>query len=92
MEKQVRILVSGRVQGVSFRYYTQRTAAALGLRGYVHNLDNGDVEIVAEGEADRLERLAAWARVGPPLAHIETADVTYSEPSGAFHGFFVRLA
>jgi acylphosphatase len=90
MSKRVHLTVSGVVQGVGFRAYAQQTARALGVRGYVRNLANGDVEIVAEGEGEQLERLIKWARHGPPAAEVEDVTVTYSEPTGAFSGFDIR--
>lgn len=63
---QEKIIVKGKVQGVSYRYYTKKKAEQLNIKGYVKNLDNGDVEIVAQGE--NIERLKEWCKEGPPLA------------------------
>ncbi|HZO87728.1 MAG TPA: acylphosphatase [Chthonomonadaceae bacterium] len=90
MSQRMHIRVRGRVQGVSFRAYTQQVAASLGVRGYVRNLANGDVEIVAEGETQQLERLLAWARRGPPAAEVEEVQVERSEPTNAFRDFAIR--
>lgn len=54
--------VHGTVQGVGFRYNTQREALQLGLTGYARNLDDGSVEVVACGEADNIEQLIAWLK------------------------------
>jgi acylphosphatase len=89
VKKRVHIIVRGLVQGVSFRAYTQRMARTLLLHGFVRNLGNGDVEIVAEGEADRLEQLVDWARHGPPSAEVEEIQVEYSEPTHAFSSFTI---
>ncbi|HSV73773.1 MAG TPA: acylphosphatase [Chthonomonadales bacterium] len=86
---QVRIVVRGDVQGVGFRFATRRMAAALGLRGYVRNQPDGDVEIVAEGERERLDALVRWARRGPPAAHVEGLDVSYGEGTGAYYAFSI---
>jgi acylphosphatase len=68
MLKKIRAIVSGKVQGVGFRVYTQAQAQKLGICGYVRNLSNGDVEIVAEGEAEKLDSLINWAKLGSPSA------------------------
>jgi acylphosphatase len=68
-----RFLVSGRVQGVSFRAYTQARAQALGLRGHAHNLPDGRVEVVAEGDAAAIDALAEWLWRGSPASRV--ADV-----------------
>jgi acylphosphatase len=63
--------VSGRVQGVGFRWWTRATAAELGLRGTVRNARDGTVEVDASGEAHRLDRLEARLHEGPPGARVE---------------------
>ena len=88
--KRVQIVVSGRVQGVSFRAYAVQEARALGLTGYVRNLANGDVEIVAEGDETALNRLCEWARKGPPAARVTQASVEWLEPAATFTGFEIR--
>ncbi len=80
-------IVSGIVQGVFFRGTTQREALVLGLTGWVKNLESGDVECVAEGERENLEKLLAWARRGPPGAVVEKIDFSWGKASGEFLGF-----
>lgn len=82
--------VHGRVQGVSFRYYTQRRARELGLVGYVRNLWEGTVEIVAEGPREALEELLAFLWVGPRAAFVTQVDTDWPSPTGAFTHFEVR--
>jgi acylphosphatase len=65
-------LVSGRVQGVFYRAYTQDMARQLGLTGWVRNLPDGQVELVACGDESGLTRLEQWLRQGPPHAQVET--------------------
>lgn len=60
------IYVYGMVQGVGFRYYTQHRAKELGLEGFVRNLDDGSVEVVAYGDSAQLDRLQAWLKQGGP--------------------------
>ena len=59
------MIVSGIVQGVGFRYFIYRKAVELGLRGYVKNLFDGNVEIVVEGEKDKIQILIEHAKIGP---------------------------
>jgi len=87
--QRVRIVVRGRVQGVSFRAYARREALRLGLTGWVRNRPDGAVEMLAEGPTDRLEALADWARRGPALARVDEVEVEWSEASGAFHDFSI---
>jgi acylphosphatase len=80
MTVAVRFLVSGRVQGVFYRASAAEQATGLGLNGWVRNLRDGKVELVAAGEAEQLERLAAWLWQGPREA--EVAGVTLDPWSG----------
>jgi len=84
------MIVSGMVQGVGFRMYAQRQARSLGVCGYVKNLPGGEVEVVAEADDSAIQRLIAWARVGPPSAEVEDIRVTDAEPTGEFVGFDIR--
>ncbi len=70
-------IVTGRVQGVSFRYYALREATRLGLTGWIRNRPDGSVELEAQGDADAVASLVAWAESGPP--HGWVADVTTSD-------------
>ncbi|HXG88170.1 MAG TPA: acylphosphatase [Vicinamibacterales bacterium] len=84
-----RFLVSGRVQGVGFRYFTQDVARRHGLAGIVRNLADGRVEVVAEGGADALTHLEAAMWRGPSHARVEHVDVEMMPPSGAYLDFRV---
>ena len=66
-----KFLVSGRVQGVSFRAATRQEALARGIRGYAHNLGDGRVEVLASGEAAAIDQLQVWLAHGPPLARVD---------------------
>lgn len=63
--------VSGVVQGVGFRYFTQRQAQALGVNGYAYNMADGRVEVLACGEQEQVEKLLAWLKLGPRSAKVE---------------------
>ena len=80
--KRIRVVVSGRVQGVFFRAETARLARARGLGGYVRNLVDGRVEAAFEGEPDQVDDLVAWAHHGPQWARVEHVAVVQEEPLG----------
>ena len=87
-EQRVHLFVSGRVQGVGFRYSAVGAARRIGgLAGWVRNLDDGRVEAVVEGPREKLEELIAWCRVGPPSARVEDVEVSWEPPSGEFKDF-----
>jgi len=86
-----RYFISGRVQGVGFRYFTQAAASREGVHGWVANLSDGRVEAYADGEAEALERFERSLRHGPPGAHVHAVDVLDDVPgSGGGVGFHVR--
>jgi acylphosphatase len=85
-----RYLVSGRVQGVGFRFFAHRAALREGLHGWVRNLPDGRVEISAEGEAEALERFERHVRHGPPGAHVDDIDVTDVGATVSDTGFDIR--
>jgi acylphosphatase len=85
-----RYRVSGRVQGVGFRYFTQAAAAREGLHGWVRNAPDGSVEIAAEGDAEALDRFEHHVRHGPPGARVEQVEVEDTGATGHDTGFSVR--
>lgn len=89
-QRQVEVWVSGTVQGVWFRAFTQTAAMALGVAGYVENLADGRVHLVATGPEDRVDTLLAELRTGPPGA--EVGEVTVEKYAGGetFSGFTTR--
>jgi acylphosphatase len=70
----VRLLLSGRVQGVGFRFFVRRLGEELGLAGRVRNLPDGRVEIVAAGDGETLARFKEEVRVGPPGARVSRVE------------------
>ncbi len=84
------IIVSGIVQGVFFRANTRSKAQMLGVTGWVRNRPDGTVELIAEGERERLKRLTDWCHKGPPCASVSKVDVRWEGYSGEFQKFEVR--
>jgi acylphosphatase len=76
MENQIcrQCFVSGRVQGVSFRYYTYQQAQRLGVKGFAHNLADGRVKVLACGEPAAVSQLCAWLHEGPSLASVTNVE------------------
>jgi acylphosphatase len=87
--RRVRAIVTGRVQGVSFRASTAAEARRLGVVGWVKNRADGDVELEAEGPDDRIAALLAWCEHGPPAARVEQVAVEELAPGGGHRGFAV---
>ena len=90
VEVRLHAIVRGRVQGVSFRYYTQRRATELGLTGYVRNQWDGTVEVVAEGARSEVDALVAFLHVGPRSAFVTQVDARWPVPTGEYQRFEVR--
>ena len=92
MEKQTRhydITVTGRVQGVGFRYFVMKNATALGIAGFVKNMPDGSVYIEAEGEKDKLNLFLDQCRRGPSWSRVD--NVTWHEaPPASFNSFSIR--
>jgi acylphosphatase len=88
---RVYVRVAGVVQGVGFRYFTQRKARELGLAGYVRNLPDGDVEMEVEGPSDRISALVGAASQGPPGADVREVHTDERLVEGAGSGFEVRF-
>lgn len=92
MEKtRAHVLISGRVQGVNFRAYTQREAETRGVTGWVRNNPDGRVEAVFEGEASDVQRMVDWCRHGPPVARVDRVEVEWEPYTGEFDSFDVLL-
>jgi len=87
----VTLTIYGRVQGVFFRVFTSRHAIELGLTGYVRNLrDREAVEVHAEWEREKLEKLIDHLKVGPRRARVERVESDWSEYTGSYSDFSVR--
>nr|WP_239478990.1 acylphosphatase [Rothia sp. ZJ1223] len=79
--------VSGKVQGVGFRWWTAGEAKNLKLVGYAKNLDNGDVEVVAQGARESCQQLLDVLQSGDTAGHVESVTADISQPTGTFKGF-----
>lgn len=84
-----RFVISGRVQGVGFRYYTQECALREGVTGWVRNLPDGRVEAHVEGESESVTRIERALRSGPRGARVQTMTVDVEDVSGAYDSFSV---
>jgi acylphosphatase len=87
---RLHLIVAGRVQGVGFRFSAYDKAKDLALAGWVRNLADGNVEIVAEGKYENLQMLAAWAHLGPPSAHVTAVREEWLDFTGEFTEFRIR--
>jgi acylphosphatase len=87
--KCVHLIVSGRVQGVFFRDNTRRKAIELGLKGYAKNLENDDVEIVAEGNEEKIKELIEFIKKGPGIANVSGVQINHKVPEN-FKNFEIR--
>jgi acylphosphatase len=89
MEEQTKhYLISGRVQGVGFRRFTERLAQELGLNGWVRNLDDGRVEALARGPGEAIKKFEAQIKIGPAHGHVESVVISslksLNEPLNGF--------
>ncbi|MDP3765030.1 MAG: acylphosphatase [Nanoarchaeota archaeon] len=87
--KCIHLIVSGRVQGVFFRDNTRRKAIELGLKGYAKNLPDGNVEVVAEGDEDKIKELVDYIKKGPGIASVTSVQLKHKEPEN-FKNFDIR--
>jgi len=87
---RVHVFVSGRVQGVFFRFETRRLARSLRVSGWVTNRRDGRVEAVFEGDKENVEKMVAFCRRGPSGARVTDVEVVWEEPTGEFESFSVR--
>ena len=90
MKVRAKILVSGIVQGVFYRANTKEKAQELGLKGYVKNLPDGRVEIIVEGEKEKILELIEWCKEGPPLAKVKNVEFYFGEATDEFSFFEIR--
>ncbi|MBM4037836.1 MAG: acylphosphatase [Planctomycetes bacterium] len=88
--KRVHVFVTGRVQGVGYRAWTEREARVLGLKGWVKNLPDGRVEAVIEGPPDKVGTLVEKLKAGPRAAKVDNVEAKDEPAEGGFEGFDIR--
>jgi acylphosphatase len=85
------ITIKGIVQGVGFRWFLRNKAQLLGIKGWVRNLPDGDVEVMAEGDRGSVMEFIDWCKIGPPSARVEDAKVEILPYSGRYRVFSIKL-
>ncbi len=90
MIRKVKILVSGRVQGVYFRLFTQNKAKHFAIKGSAKNLPDGRVEIIAEAGSIAIEKFIKWCHKGPVTARVDHVEVTELQPGEALTSFEIK--
>ena len=90
VQKRIHIFVTGRVQGVFFRQSTKVMAIKNNVKGWVQNLDDGRVEIVAQGETQDIDNLAHWCKTGPANSRVDEFELSEENVTDEFENFEVR--
>ncbi len=90
MKTRIHVFISGRVQGVFFRSNTKRVADTLEIKGWVRNLSDGRVEVVAEGEKNRIDDLIKFLKKGDGSARVDNVEIETQEYKGEFKDFSIR--
>lgn len=88
---RVRVFAGGRVQGVAYRFFAEKQAARLDVTGWIKNLSDGRVEVLAEAPADRIEVFLERLKEGPSLARVDSLDVRPEPPTGEFRDFRIAF-
>jgi acylphosphatase len=86
-KKSLHLYIDGRVQGVGFRFFAQKTASRLGLKGFVRNLPDGRVETYAEGNEASLNEFLQRMQEGPGAGYVSGVEQTWGQPSGNYNSF-----
>ena len=90
MKARAHVFISGRVQGVFFRYETRLRAIRYNVNGWVRNLPDGRVEAVFEGEKENVEAMIRFCHRGPPGAVVKKVEVIWENPTGEFKSFQIK--
>jgi acylphosphatase len=85
------VLISGRVQGVAFRYYAEKWAISQGVTGWIRNLPDGRVEVLAEGDTEAIDRFLGQLKNGPRMARVDVFEEKRTEATGEFPDFRVTF-
>lgn len=86
---QAYLIISGRVQGVFYRASCQEVAESYGLKGYVKNSPTGEVEVLAQGEKEKIEKLIEWCKKGPPGARVSEVETIWENLSQNLIDFLI---
>jgi acylphosphatase len=86
-QRRVHLWIRGHVQGVNYRSSTRPQGNLVGLTGWVRNMPDGRVEVVAEGSEESLQQLIIWCRRGPEWAEVEEVEVRWENQTGEFSRF-----
>ena len=89
IQKRIHIFVTGRVQGVFFRQSTRVMAIKNNVNGWVRNLDDGRVEIIAEGETQNIDNFVTWCKTGPANSRVDEFELLDENSTGQFENFDV---
>ena len=87
---QARLIISGNVQGVFYRASCQDVAVKYGLKGWVKNLPNGQVEVLAQGNKQQIEQLIEWCKKGPPHADVTDVKTEWHDIQEQFVSFGIK--
>ena len=87
---QASLIISGKVQGVFYRASCQEVAQRLGLTGWVKNLSGGNVEVLAQGEKEKIEKLIQWCKKGPPGAMVSDVNIKWGNITEESKDFWIR--
>jgi acylphosphatase len=87
---QTHVIISGRVQGVCFRWFVEEHANKLGIKGWVKNCYDGTVEAVLQGTKKSLETLISILHEGPPLSRVDSININWEKFSHLFDDFSIR--
>ncbi len=90
MENAVQLIISGRVQGVGYRYWARSFATRLGLKGWVRNLEDGRVELLAIGATTQLDELIDGCRIGPSAAEVTDVAISDIQAPNVVQGFEIQ--
>ena len=88
---QARLIISGKVQGVFYRASCQEVAQRLGLTGWVKNLPDGNVEVLAQGEKEKIEKLIEWCKKGSDGARVDDVEIKWNDVINNFEGFVIAM-
>ncbi len=89
-DRRAHLVIEGKVQGVFYRASAKEKADSLGLGGYIRNLTNGSVEVIAEGKHEDINQLIEWCLTGPANARVTDIKITFSPPIGEFNNFHIQ--